>query len=171
MQSKKVLEKETFQLAVDELQLGMFVCELDRPWLETPFILQGFEIQNQEDIDTLQSHCEFVYVEKTAALAAHKLREREQQAANSQQRLPTRKTSDTEFVHAKNLATEGKQLTRAFMDDVRSGRAIDVHTVEATVSGCVKSITHNPDAMMWLAKLRSVDATRPSTRSTLACWR
>ncbi len=158
MQTKKALEKETFQLPADELQVGMFVCELDRPWLETPFILQGFEIQNQADIDALQALCTFVYVEKTAALAAYQLREREQQATQKQKRLPARKTSDAEFVHAKNLANEGKQLTRSFMDDVRLGRAIDVQTVEATVSGCVKSITHNPDAMMWLAKLRSVDA-------------
>lgn len=157
MQTKKALEKETFQLPADELQVGMFVCELDRPWLETPFILQGFEVQCQEDIDALQAHCEFVFVEKTSVLAAHQLRAREQQAAKSQKRLPARQTSEKEFVHAKNLATEGKQLTRSFMDDVRMGRAIDVQTVEATVSGCVKSITHNPDAMMWLAKLRSVD--------------
>lgn len=157
MQNKKVLEKETFKLPVGDVQVGMFVCELDRPWLETPFILQGFEIQCKEDIEALEEYCEFVYVEKSSALAAYQLREREEQAAKNQKRLPARKTSDKEFVHAKNLATEGKQLTRSFMDDVRLGRAIDVKNVEATVSGCVKSIVHNPDAMMWLAKLRSVD--------------
>ncbi len=157
MQNRKVLQRETMELPVGEVQVGMFVCELDRPWLETPFILQGFEVQNQEDIKALQEHCNFVYVEKTSALAAYQLRQREEDALKKQKRLSARATSDKEFVHAKNLQTEGKQLTRSFMDDVRLGRAIDVKTVEATVSGCVKSIVHNPDAMMWLSKLRSVD--------------
>lgn len=157
MQTAKVLEKETFELPVEDVQVGMFICALDRPWLETPFILQGFEIRCQEDIDTLREYCKHVYVEKTSALAAYQLREREAAALKQQSRTTSRKTSEKEFTHAKNLATEGRQLTRSFMDDVRLGRAIDVKNVEATVSGCVKSIVHNPDAMMWLAKLRNAD--------------
>ena len=27
-----------------ELKIGMFVSELDRPWIDTPFLLQGFLI-------------------------------------------------------------------------------------------------------------------------------
>ena len=28
-----------------DLTTGMYVCGLDRPWLETPFLLQGFQIE------------------------------------------------------------------------------------------------------------------------------
>lgn len=41
----------------------MYVAELDRPWLETPFVFRGFEISNQAEIRILQSHCRVVYVD------------------------------------------------------------------------------------------------------------
>jgi len=41
----------------------MYVVMLDRPWLETPFVFQGFEIKDQQEIELLQSYCQFVYVD------------------------------------------------------------------------------------------------------------
>ena len=41
----------------------MFVGLLDRPWLETPFVFQGFEIKDKFEIEQLQSYCSQVYVE------------------------------------------------------------------------------------------------------------
>ncbi len=41
----------------------MYVSKLDRPWLETPFVFQGFEISNRAEIGILRSHCEFVHVD------------------------------------------------------------------------------------------------------------
>ena len=35
----------------EELQIGMFVAELDRPWLETHFLFQGFKIGNEAELD------------------------------------------------------------------------------------------------------------------------
>ncbi|MEZ5511525.1 MAG: DUF3391 domain-containing protein [Gammaproteobacteria bacterium] len=46
-----------------QLELGMHVAKLDRPWLETPFLFQGFPIHKQEDLDTLRNICEYVYVD------------------------------------------------------------------------------------------------------------
>ena len=43
------------------------------------------------------------------------------------------------------------------MDDVRLGRGIDIKEVKATVSECVRSVLRNPDAMLWMSKLRSKD--------------
>ena len=42
-----------YQVAVEDLRLEMFVVELDRPWLDTPFLLQGFLIDSQVEHDTL----------------------------------------------------------------------------------------------------------------------
>jgi HD-GYP domain-containing protein (c-di-GMP phosphodiesterase class II) len=47
----------------NDLSTGMYVVMLDRPWLETPFVFQGFEIKDQQEIDLLQSYCQFVYVD------------------------------------------------------------------------------------------------------------
>ncbi len=46
-----------------ELKIGMFVTSLDRPWIDTPFMLQGFLIEGDEDIKLLKQYCEFVHVD------------------------------------------------------------------------------------------------------------
>ena len=48
---------------VEKVCEGMYVSKLDRPWLETPFIFQGFEISEQAEIDMLQRCCSIVYID------------------------------------------------------------------------------------------------------------
>lgn len=51
------------KVATEDLTHGMYVCRLDRPWLGTPFLLQGFCIQCDKDLQLLREHCEHVYVD------------------------------------------------------------------------------------------------------------
>ncbi len=53
----------TVEIAVENLKIGMYVSELDRPWLGTPYAIQGIFIQSQKDIDKLLRHCTYVYVD------------------------------------------------------------------------------------------------------------
>ena len=52
-----------YQLDVRDLDFGMFVAELDRPWLDTPFLIQGFLVESQVELDTIRKHCGFVFVD------------------------------------------------------------------------------------------------------------
>jgi hypothetical protein len=45
---------------VRDLKPGMYVNDLDRPWLDTPYLLQGFLVQSQDDIDEVGKYCESV---------------------------------------------------------------------------------------------------------------
>src|SRR4249919_3720713 len=47
-----------------DLKVGMFVADLDRPWVDTPFLLQGFLIENSEQILALKTHCDYVLVDR-----------------------------------------------------------------------------------------------------------
>ena len=51
------------QLSVDELAVGMFVCALDRPWLDTPFLVQGFLIEDEETVAQLRQTCRQVTID------------------------------------------------------------------------------------------------------------
>ena len=53
----------TLKINTIDLDIGMFVSGLDRPWLETPFLTQGFLIESPEDIDRLRQYCEYVLVD------------------------------------------------------------------------------------------------------------
>jgi len=47
------------------LECGMYVAQLDRPWLETPFLFKGFEIRDEKDLKQLRFFCKHVYVDAT----------------------------------------------------------------------------------------------------------
>jgi HD-GYP domain-containing protein (c-di-GMP phosphodiesterase class II) len=51
------------RVAVWNLELGLFVSELDRPWIDTPFLLQGFLLDNDDDLENLRNCCKYVYVD------------------------------------------------------------------------------------------------------------
>ena len=52
------------KIEVNALKEGMFVADLDRPWHETPFPLQGFYIRLDDDVKALSEYCKFVYVDQ-----------------------------------------------------------------------------------------------------------
>jgi HD-GYP domain-containing protein (c-di-GMP phosphodiesterase class II) len=41
----------------------MYVSQLDRPWLETPFLFQGFFIRNDNEIEELRRYCDSVEID------------------------------------------------------------------------------------------------------------
>ena len=60
-----MVEIKKEKISVDALVLGMFVIELDRPWIETPFMLQGMLLDDPSDIHTIMTLCKFVYIDRT----------------------------------------------------------------------------------------------------------
>ena len=49
------------RVPVGQLELGMYIAELDRPWLDTPFLVQGFLLDDAEQLVLLRKYCEYVY--------------------------------------------------------------------------------------------------------------
>jgi HD-GYP domain-containing protein (c-di-GMP phosphodiesterase class II) len=77
------------------VQKGMFVAQLDRSWLETPFLFQGFEIREDDEIGLLQKFCKHVYIsverstlEKDTILEAHEAPQSVDDPFNGSPRLP-----------------------------------------------------------------------------------
>lgn len=62
-------KKESIEAS--KLELGMYVSELDRPWLETPFYIQGFLIETHEQIVTIQKLCKIVVIDRTLSINEH----------------------------------------------------------------------------------------------------
>ena len=43
--------------------VGMYITRIDRPWLESPFLLQGFMINDDDDKKLLVKHCTYCYID------------------------------------------------------------------------------------------------------------
>ncbi len=56
---------------VSRLSLGMYVTDLDRPWEGTPFLLQGFLLDDEADLEKIVALCKEVYIDRTRSLANH----------------------------------------------------------------------------------------------------
>src|SRR5277367_1097593 len=55
------------EIPVDELQFGMYVSKLDRPWTETPFVFQGFILKSDKQLEVLKKYCKAVFVDPEKA--------------------------------------------------------------------------------------------------------
>ncbi len=150
-------------IGVGEIKLGMFVCELDRPWLETPFAFQGFRVLRVEDVQKLRELCEYVYVdvEKSLVLAPG--------AAGSAPPSPSsdrpkggmiyRVTSalEEEIRTASEIRSASRIRIDEVFDDIVHGRTIDMQGVKQTVNTVVDGIIRNPDAHLCLTHLKKRD--------------
>lgn len=56
------------KLEVDQVRKGMFVAELDRPWSESPFLIAGFMIDSDDELQRLRGCCDFVYIDLERSL-------------------------------------------------------------------------------------------------------
>lgn len=147
-----------------ELLLGMCVVDLDRPWLETPFLFQGFYLQTEQDIKTVQEYCRYVYIDPVRGTKpGNKKREVVNQDSGifklyTQKEAPAASTPfERELKNAHGGIKKSGALIKGFMDDIRLGRALNVKAIEEVVSDTVDSVLRNPDALMWLSLLRKKD--------------
>ena len=161
------------KVATQELTLGMYVSRLDRPWVETPFLFQGFEIKDQADIEDLQRHCQFVYIDIERGEPAKRYLDSKPTAAArrtesglerifishpGQPVYPDTRSVEEEMAPARGNHHQACERISNILDDVRSGRKLNVAAAEQAVNNMIESILRNPDAFMWLTKLKNKDS-------------
>ena len=180
-----------------KIQLGMFVSELDRPWLETPFLLQGFLVDDAAQIAELQKYCASVTIDRSRSIGPHYAAVRYQARTHHGDRasspaVAVRTASDSFYVtcrtlretpprrsahrsvpqvfgHDRQSQLETELLYSApLVDDVKGKLQSIRQSIDANVSDKIKavvelvsemaaSVERNPDAMIWLTRLRSSD--------------
>ncbi len=70
-------------VAASDLKPGMFVAELDRPWLDSPFLIQGFVLEDAQTVQQVQSLCRFVYVDWQRSSEEHQRVEKREPVAST----------------------------------------------------------------------------------------
>jgi len=159
------METKKVKIPTTNLQIGMFVSRLDRPWLETPFLFQGFRIKNQKEIAGLQEYCDQVYIEVPVDPKARGLGARGggegAQALVPRTRLVVYQEStpvETEIAIAEKLHARVADLVHDLIQELRAGGDIAYPAVQRIISPMVDSVVRNPDAFLWLIELKRRDA-------------
>ncbi len=234
-----------------DLKVGMFVADLDRPWIDTPFLLQGFLIEDDQQIRQLQRHCQFVIVDRARSVGAEfsspakapppvapaardapganrspvpgkanvtmvvaegnpdagdnprvkgekaapvagrggllgglmdrvrgilkrpaptlpedptELAPEPVRSATAASSLPPPvypdiRTVEEEISTARDTYGRTAEVLRKLASDIWAGHPVQINRVEEVVDDMVESMVRNPDALMWVARLREQDKT------------
>lgn len=180
-----------------DLKLGMFVAELDRPWLDSPFLMQGFLIDEAEQLTQLRELCRFVTVDRSRSTGAEYCAD-SASAFVPTKRMPSAKAPVSEIhyqgrrklvlpplvmsvvrelggrrfptvtytdeIHVEDELPDAQaayENTQHLLEDigeqVSAGKVPDIEHVDRTVGSMVECVVRNPDAMLWLARLKRTD--------------
>jgi HD-GYP domain-containing protein (c-di-GMP phosphodiesterase class II) len=153
-----------------DVKIGMYVANLDRPWLDTPFLIQGFLIKDDEEIVALQQQCEYVYIDTEQGEEADTYLDNAPATEGNTyvddfleggMQKVIYKTEKDEFqeIPAAEIALENATVKVAnIMDNLKAGDNLDMHAVRAAVEPVMESMVRNSDAMLWLTEMREKDA-------------
>lgn len=175
-----MISNSSIEIPILDLKVGMYVSQLDRPWLDTPFPLQGVLMRTEKDIAALKKICQFVFVdiERSEPFVVQKhlpfavfnqatSSANQNKSSNSEKLLQLDpllqrvKTYD-DFRTAEQeipAATKAYDFTLALLDDITNnierGIKFDIHAAHEVVDTLCESVIRNPDAALLLAQLKS----------------
>ena len=171
------------KIAVSDLELGMFVSDLDRPWFETPFPIQGFYIRSVADIKALETYCKFVFVDVPVEVGDVSVRHAEipdddsvrvvqfRRAARSGQdkaervKVPPIKIRDAHHYpvvrplkksigHAERLLRQVDESVCRLYERLAEGKADAMAETAMAAKQMTRSVIENPDALVWMARVK-----------------
>ncbi|MFW5432119.1 MAG: HD-GYP domain-containing protein [Methylophilaceae bacterium] len=111
------------QIPAYQLELGMFIVELDKPWIESDFLMQGFLLEDQADLNKMRSTCEHVFIDRTKSTgnqfsAKTKIDTRIKRKSTVRIKAPIQQ--DRKNTPVMNKARQGEKVS--FMDILREVR-------------------------------------------------
>lgn len=153
-----------------DLRMGMYVAELDCPWVDSPFLFQGFRIESVQQMETLRRHCRYVLVEDAQAeddadggdrtirrsmnvrpdANPERSRAEWNRIASEERRVTFRR----EFERVSAIRVRTREYVNRLLTDVRFGRAVNTTAAKTLVSETVDAVTANPDTALWLTQLK-----------------
>lgn len=175
------------RLDVRDLQLGMYVSALDRPWLETPFMFQGFQLETSEQLETLRQYCSYVFIDtslsrtvaspepvpfvqtnKAPAPLTTPVEQERQRMEFEMLRAQARAVVQEQVYHDQtDLEEEIDQVQDAYkstsdlmqnvLEDAQKKRNIDTAGVTVSVGRLANSVIRNPDALMLFSQIKDKD--------------
>ncbi len=157
------------EVSVEELQFGVYVAELDRPWEGTPFMFQGFVLSNDKQLEALKKFCKKVKIDTekgadvpepgqpkgSSTLPPPGPREASVLSTiTTKVKYEEKSSVDVELPIARAATKKTEVVLKDIFSTVQAGKALDAPRVKDAVSSMTDSVVRNPDAMLLLAKMK-----------------
>ena len=175
---------QTLKVDTNELTTGMYVSGLDRPWLGTPFLTQGFLLETDDDISRVRDYCKFVYVDAHKSHFVTSEQHHHIDLNGERPRVPIstifKGRSLSTYQDQSNWKDEQPKAELAMdslldditniFDHVSDSGKLDVIRLKSSVDPIVSSISRNPDACLWLSRLKRHDEYSYQHSLSTAIW-
>ncbi|WIO73613.1 DUF3391 domain-containing protein [Porticoccaceae bacterium LTM1] len=176
------------RVAIDELKLGMYVAELDRPWLGTPFIVQGFALTEMREIMQLAECCNYVWIDPARSVHVrggyaavvdrdHDSPDGPKKSAKSKKESqkndsgPDKNIPDLglpvcevsvylEHSVARQIYLDASEGVRTIFTGARDSGVIDLPQAKNIIREIGSSLDRNHNAMLWMTRLQPVAGKR-----------
>lgn len=181
------------EVEVTNLSVGMYVAELDRPWLETPFSVQGFYVRSPDDVRRIADFCHTVRVDPRRYDVTLVARGRPASAdvdtgggtdadpvprpirSLAAEGCQTRSYEDRfpaeDELPAARRALETSAATFAqFWEALSARRGVSIDHLRSAVNPLVDSLLRNKDALVTLTRVRYLDRNTHEHCMALAVW-
>lgn len=152
------------RVSPENLAVGMYVCELDRPWLDSPFLFQGFPIQSERDIRRLREYCQWVIVDTERSIPSSVAGLSPDRSSNTGVDAAPRTGTELEqgyqsfhreLKRAIRVREKAREWLDGFFGDAAAGRPLDVEGARRTTLDLLDTIIADTNASLWLTNLRS----------------
>ncbi|MEJ2174478.1 MAG: DUF3391 domain-containing protein [bacterium] len=144
------------EISVDELRYGMYVAKLDRPWTDTPFMFQGFVLQNEKQLETLKKFCKIVFVdpEKVDRKTEEEAIARATAAVRGNTVYKETVSVEAELPRAERVYERSTVVVTEIARTVPAKGTIDTERSQQASRQITESVVRNPDAMTLLSKMQ-----------------
>lgn len=164
------------RINAENLEIGMYVSRLDRPWRETPFLFQGFHIAEKHEIEEIKKQAEHVYIlvpdeEIEVGAAQHPgVAETEPGQYNEKYAGHRSVQMEEELPAARESHKQITGLVEEIETALQSKEELDIPRVKHTISYMVRSIERNPDAYIWLTRIKRYNTYAYNHSLSASVW-
>lgn len=154
----------------------MYVSRLDRPWRETPFLFQGFHVAETDDIEEIKKQAEHVYILipdeeiEVGAVQHPGLAETEPGQYNEKYAHHRSVQMEEELPAARESHKQIAGLVEEIETALQSKEQLDIPRVKHTISYMVRSIERNPDAYIWLTRIKRYNTYTYNHSLSASVW-
>jgi HD-GYP domain-containing protein (c-di-GMP phosphodiesterase class II) len=164
------IESREVRITVQGLAPGMYVSRLDRPWLETAFLMQGLKITSEDEIAMLQRICNHVWIDVMLGASPDPrfiAFQESPEVRESQATAEIEALRSTTWIRQLDVQDELRQAEAVHasleasidevMNDLHNGKRLDLERLKDGVDAMIDSILRNPTAFVWLKEMKRQD--------------
>ncbi len=134
----------------NDLEIGMFIAELDRSWLHTPLANHGFLISLPTQIEALQHYCDYVYVDPQRSDSDVRLHLTQGQPLRRSLTSSSGNDPPHALTDVREALRNASNLINHTIHEARRYGKIELESIYAGLVSFLDSTLQNADGMQWL---------------------